>query len=478
MTITMRRLFTFRKGTPTMSTETAAGNRIETLAEKLGGKLIQPDQTGYDDARKVYNAMHDRRPKAIVQPLDSADVIATVTFAGETGLPLSVRGGGHNVAGFGTNDGGIVLDLSSMRGVQVDPTAKTARIGGGATWGEVDKATHEFGLATPSGVISTTGVGGLTLGGGFGYLSRQYGLSCDNLRSAEVVTADGRLVTASATENPDLFWALRGGGGNFGVVTSFEFNLHPVSTVYGGPVFYPVEYAGQVMRFYRDFIADAPAELSAFFGFHIAPPAPFVPEHLHGHTACAIVTCWTGPLDQAEAVVKPIREAAPVALDLMGPLPYPALNGLFDALLPAGLHHYWKADFDRELTDAAIAVHEQHGPQVPNFLSLMHLYPMNGAVQQVGANETAFSHRDVKFAHIIAGVDTDPENMPARKTWVRDYWSALHPHSAGGAYVNFLMDEGQDRIKATYQGNYPQLAAAKRTWDPKNLFRMNQNIQP
>ena len=460
-----------------MSIETERNVSIQALSSQLRGAVIQPNSVDYDEARRVYNGMHDRRPQAVVRPKDAADVIATVTFARESGLDLSVRGGGHNVAGFGTNDGGIVLDLSSMKDVQVDSAARTVRVGGGATWGEVDNATHEFGLATPSGIISTTGVGGLTLGGGFGYLSRQYGLSCDNLRSAEVVTADGRLVTASATENPELYWALRGGGGNFGVVTSFEFNLHPVGMVYGGPVFYPADRAGDVMRFYRDFIAQAPPELSAFFGFHIAPPAPFVPEHLHGHVACAIVSCWNGPLDQAEEAVKPIREAAPVALDLMGPLPYPALNSLFDALLPAGLNHYWKADFDRELTDAAIAVHEQHGPLVPNFQSLMHLYPLNGAVQAVGADETAFRNRDVKFVHIIAGIDPELENMPARTAWVRDYWSALHPHSAGGSYVNFLMDEGQDRIKATYGGNYRRLANAKRNWDPGNLFRMNQNIQ-
>jgi len=461
-----------------MSTTTMVDRSIETLAGHVHGKLIQPDSAGYDAARRVYNAMHDRRPRLIVQPADAADVIATVAFAAASDLPLSVRGGGHNVAGFSTNDGGIVLDLSSMADIQVDPGARTARVGGGAIWGDVDQATHAYGLAVPSGIISTTGVGGLTLGGGFGHLSRQYGLTCDNLRSAEVVTADGRVVTASATEHPDLFWALRGGGGNFGVVTSFEFALHPVSTVYGGPVFYPADCAGDVMRFYRDFIAEAPPELSAFFGFHIAPPAPFIPEHLHGQIACAIVACWNGPLDQAEAVLQPIREAAPVALDLMGPMPYPVLNRLFDALTPAGLNHYWKADFDRELSDAAIAVHEQFGPRVPNVPSLMHLYPLTGAVQRVGADETAFSHRDVKFVHIIAGMDPAREPMPARTAWVREYWSALQPHSAGGSYVNFLMDEGQHRIQATYQGNYARLTAAKRTWDAGNLFRLNQNIPP
>jgi FAD/FMN-containing dehydrogenase len=464
--------------TATFSPSSTSESAVQRFASGIRGQVIQPGDDAYDEVRKVYNAMHDRRPKLIVRPANATDVATTVAFAGDAGLPFSVRGGGHNVTGFGTNDGGIVLDLSSMRNIQVNPRNKSAWVEGGATWGDVDRATHEFGLATPSGVISTTGVGGLTLGGGFGYLTRRYGLTSDNLRSANVVTADGRLVTASASENPELFWALRGGGGNFGVVTSFQFNLHPVDTIFGGPIFYPADRAGDVIRFYRDFIAEAPPEMSAFFGFHIAPPAPFVPEHLHGAIACAIVVCWTGPLDQAEAAVKPIREAAPVALDLMGEMPYPALNSLFDALLPAGLQHYWKADFDRELTDAAIAVHEEYGPRVPNFLSLMHLYPLNGAVQNVAAGDTAFSYRDVKFVHIIAGIDTEAANMPAHTAWVRDYWSALRPHSAGGAYVNFLMDEGQDRIKATYRDNYARLAATKRTWDPNNLFRMNQNVVP
>ena len=450
---------------------------IEKLAPSIRGELIQPGSARYDDARKVYNAMIDRYPALIVRAADASDVIATVRFAGEQGLDLSIRGGGHNVAGFSTNDGGVVLDLSRMRDVRIDPKRRVARVSGGATWGDVDHAGSAFGLATPSGVISTTGVGGLTLGGGFGHLTRRYGLTIDNLISADLVTADGELKTVSAEENSDLFWAIRGGGGNFGVVTSFEFRLHPAGVVYGGPIFYPASAAEQVTRFYREFIAGAPRELNAFFGFHVAPPAPFVPEHLQGHAACAIVVCWTGPLDQAEAAVKPIREAAPVGLDLMGPLPYPALNSLFDALLPAGLHHYWKADFVKELTDDAIAIHADYGPRVPNYMSLMHLYPLDGAVHDVPVDSAAFSQREVKFSHIIAGIDSEPGNMPAHRDWVRSYWSALHPHSAGGAYVNFMMDEGQDRIRATYGGNYARLAELKRKHDRSNLFHMNQNIR-
>jgi FAD/FMN-containing dehydrogenase len=448
------------------------------LAGALKGRLITPADDDYDDARSIYNAMHNRFPLLVVQPVDAADVAAAVTYTRDRGLPLSVRGGGHNVAGFGTNDGGMVIDLSTMRSIDVDAGARTVTVGGGATWGEVDQATHQFGLATPSGIISTTGVAGLTLGGGFGYLTRRYGLSCDNLLSAEVVTADGRIVTANDRENQELFWAIRGGGGNFGVVTRFTFQLHPVSTVYGGPIFFPAEASAQVLAFFRSFIASAPRELSAFFGYHEAPPAPFVPEPLHGHKACVIVVCYTGPIEQAEAAIQPIRDAAPVALDLCGPIPYPALNSMFDALLPKGLHHYWKADFVQELSDEAIAVHADFGPRVPNFLSLMHLYPLDGAVQDVGSDATAFSYRDANFVHIIAGIDSNPANMSSHREWVRDYWSALHPHSADGAYVNFLMDEGQDRIRATYRDNYSRLVAAKTEWDPGNLFRMNQNIRP
>lgn len=464
------------------ATDSAQGQiNAEALAALGGGfrgRIIEPGENGYEEARKVYNAMHNKRPALIVQPVDTADVAAAVNFAREQGLLLSIKSGAHNVNGFGTNDGGMVIDLAAMRGVTVDPSTKTAIVAGGAQWGDVDHATHAYGLATPGGILSTTGVAGLTLGGGFGYLTRRYGLCCDNVISAEVVTADGRIVTASDKENTDLFWAIRGGGGNFGVVTRFTFKLHPVSTVYGGPIFFPADASARVMRFFREFIATAPPEVNAFFGYHEAPPAPFVPEALHGHKACVIVVCYTGALENAEAAIKPIREAAPIALDLCGPIPYPALNSMFDALLPHGLHHYWKADFVKELSDDAVAVHAEFGPRVPNFFSLMHLYPMNGAVQQVSKDATAFTYRDVGFTHIIAGIDSEPGNMPAHTSWVRDYWSALHPLSAGGAYVNFLMDEGQDRIKTTYMENYPKLVSAKQTWDPGNLFRVNQNIRP
>jgi FAD/FMN-containing dehydrogenase len=451
---------------------------FEELRGRLRGELISPGATGYDEARKVYNGMIDRRPAAIVRCADIADVIATVTLARETGVDLSVRGGSHSVPGFGTNDGGVVCDLSAMRGVRVDPDARTARAEGGSTWGDLDHATHPFGLATTGGIISTTGVAGLTLGGGIGHLARGCGLSCDNLISADVVTADGQLTTASADRNPDLFWALRGGGGNFGVVTSLEYRLHPVGEIYGGPIFYPVDRAAEVMRFYREFIAEAPEELGAFFAFQIAPPLPFIPEQRHGETMCLVVTCWAGPTEEGERAVAPLLEAAPVMAQHVGAMPYPALNSAFDALLPSGLQHYWKADFVSELSDEAIAAHVEHGPRVPCVESAMHLYPIDGACHRVASDDTAFAYRDARFACVIAGMWPDPADNERYTSWVRNYWKAIHPHSEPGGYVNFMAGDDQDRIRDNYRGNYGRLAEVKGRYDPENLFRMNQNIEP
>jgi len=450
----------------------------ERIPIAVRGEVVRPGDPGYDTARGVYNAMIDRHPRLIVRCLDVADVIAAVAAARTNNLPLAIRGGGHNVAGLGTCDDGVVADLSPMKQIRVDPPTRTVRVAGGCTWGEVDQATHAFGLAVPSGIISTTGVGGLTLGGGFGHLTRTFGLTCDNLLSADVVTADGRFLTVSADQHPDLFWALRGGGGNFGVVTSFEFRLHPVETVLGGPIFYPIDRAADALRFYRDYMTQAPAAMSAFFGFHLAPPAPFIPEHLHNLPVCLIVGCYSGPPEEGEAVVKPLREFGPPLVDLLAPIPYPALNGLFDALYPPGLHHYWKADFVTELSDAMIDIHTKHGPTVPGVQTGMHLYPLSGAPQRVGRDETAFSFRDVAFVHNLIAVSPDPAAMPEHRAWVGDYWAALHPHAAGGTYVNFLMDEGADRVKATYRDNFQRLAAVKAAYDPTNLFRVNQNIPP
>jgi FAD/FMN-containing dehydrogenase len=451
---------------------------IDQLREQVRGAVITPDDEGYEQARRVHNAMIDRRPAAVVRCANAGDVVAGVNFAREHQLDLAVRGGEHSVPGFGTCDGGVVIDLSGMRGVRVDPAAGMARAEGGATWGDFNAATHAFGLATTGGIISTTGVGGLTLGGGIGYLARGYGLSCDNLVSADVVTADGRFLVASEKENDDLFWALRGGGGNFGVVTSFQFRVHPVKDIYGGPMFFELDDAGAVLRFFRDFIADAPEELGAFPAFQIAPPLPFIPEDRHGDPFLAMVACWAGPLDQGEHALQPFHDLAPVVAEHLGPMPYPALNSAFDALVPPGLQHYWKANFVTELTDEAIAAHLDHGPKVPVVNSTVHIYPINGACHRVAPDATAFAYRDANFATVIAGMWPDPTQNEANISWVRDYYDATAPLSEEGGYINFMADDDQDRIKANYRGNYERLVAIKRKYDPDNLFHLNQNIRP
>ena len=451
---------------------------VQDLKARVRGELFQPGDAGYDEARKVYNAMIDKRPALIVRCIDVADVMSAVNFAREQKMTLAVRGGGHNGPGLGTCDDGLVIDLSRMKGIRVDPASKTVRVEGGCTWGDVDHATHPFGLATPSGFISTTGVGGLTLGGGIGYLSPRYGLTIDNLLAADVVLADGSFVTASADEHPDLFWALRGGGGNFGVVTSFEFRLHPVSTVYGGPIFWPLDQATELLQFWRDFILSAPEDINGWFGFVTVPPVPIFPEQYHMHKMCVIVWCYTGPLDQAEQRFGAIRAIGTPAIDAAGPIPWPALQSTFDALYPPGLQWYWKADFVNELSDQAIALHVKYAEQLPTPFSTMHLYPINGAVHRVGKNDTAFSFRDANFAEVIVGVDPDPANNQRMIEWARDYWLALHPYSAGGAYLNMIMDEGDDQVRAAYRDNYARLAQVKATYDPTNLFHVNQNIKP
>jgi FAD/FMN-containing dehydrogenase len=454
------------------------GTSIEQLREQAHGDVITPDDAGYEEARTVYNAMIDRRPRAVVRCTSADDVVAAVNFARENQIDLAVRGGSHSVPGFGTCDDGVVVDLSGMREVVVDPAGRTTRAQGGATWGDFNDATHAHGLATTGGIISTTGVGGLTLGGGIGYLARGFGLSCDNLVSAEVVTADGRRVVANENDNADLFWAIRGGGGNFGVVTSLEFRLHPVKDIYGGPMFFEIEHAADVLRFYREFIADAPEQFGGFPAWQIAPPLPFIPEERHGDTFLAFVTCWAGPLDEGEKALQPIRDVAPVAAEHVGPMPYPALNSAFDGLVPPGLQHYWKASFVTELTDAAIDAHLEHGPNVPVVNSTMHMYPINGACHRVAADATAFPYRDATFAAVIAGMWPDPAHNDANIAWVRDYYQATAPHSEEGGYINFMAGDDQGRIEANYKGNYARLVDVKRKYDPDNLFHVNQNIRP
>ncbi len=450
----------------------------EQLKANLRGRLIQPADSDYPAVRKIYNGMIDKRPAAVAQCGDVADVMTTVGFAHENGLLLAVRGGGHSGAGLGTCEGGVVLDLSRMRGVRVDPGARTVRVEGGAIWGDVDHVTHRFGLAVPGGIISTTGVGGLTLGGGHGYLTRKYGLTIDNLLEADVVLADGRLVTASAGENEDLFWALRGGGGNFGVVTSFVFSGQPVSTVFAGPTLWPVERAADVLRWYREFIVEAPDDLYGFFAFLKVPPGPPFPTELHTRTMCGVVWCYTGTPAQAERVFEPVRRFGPPAFALLGAMPFPALQTMFDGLLPPGLQWYWKGDFVQTLSDEAIALHVKHGSALPTRLSTMHLYPIDGAAARVGRNDTAFSYREARWSSVMAGIDPDAANASRITAWAKDYWQALHPHSMGGAYVNFMMEEGPERVQATYRDNHARLTAIKQRYDPTNLFRVNQNVKP
>jgi len=450
---------------------------IAALRAQLRGELIDPEHPGYDEARRVYNAMIDRYPRLIARCANVADVIASVNFARENELLLAVRSGGHNGGGLGTCDNGLVIDLSRMKGIRVDATARSVRVEGGCTWGDVDHATHAFGLACPSGIISTTGVGGLSLGGGTGYLSRRFGLTIDSLLGADMVLADGSLVTVGPDENADLYWAIRGGGGNFGVVTSFLFRLHPVKTVIAGPTVWPIERTADVLRWYREFLPAQPREMYGFFTLFEIPPIPLFPDALHGNKMCGVVWCYSGPREKAEAAFAPVRAFGPPAHHVTLELPYPALQSFFDPLYPTGHQWYWRGDFVDELSDQAIAQHALHG-QVPTPQSTMHLYPIDGAVHDVPPGDTPFSYRKSKWSQVIVGVDPDPAKKALVADWCKRYHDALHPHGAGGAYVNFMMDEGQERVQATYRDSYQRLVAIKRNVDPDNLFRVNQNIRP
>lgn len=451
--------------------------KLQAFGAQMRGTLLEPNDPGYEAARRVYNAMIDKRPRLIAQCADVADVIAAVHFGRDNNLLVAVRGGAHNGGGLGVCDDGLVIDLSRLRGIRVDPVARTVHAEGGCTWGDVDHATHVFGLATPAGIISTTGVGGLTLGGGIGHLSRRFGLTIDNLLSVDMVLADGSFTTASAQNNEDLFWAVRGGGGNFGIVTSFEFRLHPLNQVVAGPTLWSLEKATEVMRWYRDFLPNAAPELNGFFAFLTVPPAPPFPQELHMHKMCGVVWCYAGDAARADQTFTAVRALKP-DFEHVGPVPYPMLQRAFDALYPPGLQWYWRADFVNELSDKAIDLHVEHGSQMPTMHSSMHLYPIDGAVHRVGRTETPFAYRDARWAEVIIGVDPDPARNQQITSWCKSYWEALHPYSAGGAYVNFMMDEGRERVKATYRDNYARLAAIKSKVDRGNLFRVNQNIQP
>jgi FAD/FMN-containing dehydrogenase len=451
---------------------------LKQLHERVRGEIVAPGDGSYDEARAVHNGMSDRRPAAIIRAANAGDVMATVAYARENNLDLAIRGGGHSAPGFGTVDDGVVIDFSRMRTVRVDPAGMTARADAGVTWGDFNSAAYAFGLATPGGIISSTGVAGLTLGGGIGYLSRGFGLSCDNLISADVVTADGRFLVASADENADLFWAIRGGGGNFGVCTSLEYRLHPVKDVYWGPMFYEIEETENVLRFYREYIKRAPEAMGAFPAFQIAPPLPFIPANRHGDMFAAIVACWAGPLDQGEAQFKPFHDVAEVKAELVGPIPFPAVNSAFDGLFPKGLRQYWKGNYVRKRTDEAIAAHVEHGPKAPTASSTMHLYPIDGACHGVASDATAFGHRHANFSMVIVAGWDKPSADEANVQWVRDYSAAIAPHSQEGGYVNFQDADDENRAPANYGANYRRLVEIKRKYDPDNVFHVNQNIVP
>jgi len=458
------------------TTETAR----DELAAGFEGQVIGRDDPGYDEARALFNAMIDKRPLLIARCAGADDVARTIAFARRHDVPLAIRGGGHNGAGLGSVDGGVVADLSQMRTVSVDAAARTARVAGGCTWADVDQATQEHGLAVPCGVISTTGVGGLTLGGGTGHLTRGYGLTVDNLLEVDMVLADGSFATASKDSHPDLFWAVRGGGGNFGVVTSFLFQAHPAKMVFAGPIFWDAKDAKKVMATYRDFIGKAPEELGLFVGLKTVPPTdPFPKEHWNKR-ACALIGAFNGPTAEGQKLVASLIERLPPPLfNWMSEMPWTAINSLFDPFFPKGLQWYWKGDFVKTLPDEAIDAHIGHAAEAPTPFCLMHLYPIDGAVRRVGKDATPWGARDASWSMVIAGISPEPKDAEALKRWGRAYWKAVHRFNMEGGYVNFLdADEADNRVELSYGDNYKRLAAIKAKYDPDNLFRVNQNIKP
>jgi len=449
----------------------------DTLALKIKGTIVRPGDLKYDAARKVYNGMIDKSPAVIAYCKDTADIRDCVNFARENEMLLAIRSGGHNAGGLGICDDGLIIDLSSMKKVQFNVQDKTATVEAGCLLKDVDEALHIYGRSVPSGIFGTTGIAGLTLGGGLGHLTRHYGLAIDSLVEVEMVLANGELTTASAKQNPDLFWAVRGGGGNFGVVSSFTFETVAVDTVYGGPMLWDISESEERMAWFHDYISKAPDHINGFFAFLIVPAvAPFPPE-LHSKKMCGIVWCYTGDPEEAEDVFEPIRESKTPALDFVGPIPFPALQTMFDPLYPPGLQWYWKADFVKRLDKEAIAIHAKYGAALPTSLSSMHLYPINGEAARVPKSATAWNYRDSNYACVIVGVDADPANKELITNWAKEYWKELHPYSEGGAYVNFMMEEGDDRVKASYSDNYERLSAIKAKYDPQNLFCVNQNIK-
>lgn len=456
-----------------------AESALADFGAGLRGRLLAPQAPEYDTARTLWNAMIDRRPGLIVRCAGAADVIAAVRFASAHDLVLAVRGGGHNIAGNALCDGGLVIDLSAMRSVRVDPQRRTARVEPGATLADFDREAQAFGLATSLGINSTTGVAGLTLGGGFGWLSRKLGLTIDNLVSADVVTAAGALLEASDSRNPDLFWAIRGGGGNFGVVSSFEFRLHPVGpNVLSGLIVHPLDEAPEVLRFYRDFAAAAPDELACWFVMRQAPPLPFLPPEWHGKEILALAVCYYGEQAEGERVLKPLRAFGRPIADVIGPTPFLAWQTVLDPLLAPGMRNYWKSHDFRALDDGLIEVFIDHARRIPDPQTEIAFAQLGGAVSRVAHTATAYTHRDAQFVVNVHGRWADPARDAACIGWARELFKAATPFATGGVYVNFLTQEEQDRVHAAYGENYARLVALKNKYDPSNLFSVNQNIRP
>jgi FAD/FMN-containing dehydrogenase len=456
----------------------AEGDLARSFRAAFGGTVIAPQDEGYDAARAVWNGTVDARPQVIAQCHATKDIVAAVNLARAAGSSLSVRAGGHSVAGFSMCDGGVVIDLSLMRGVTVDAAAGTASVEPGATWADFDAATAAHGLASTGGLISTTGVAGLTLGGGIGWLQRKHGLSCDNLIAAEVVTAAGEVVQASATEHPELLWGLRGGGGNFGVVSKFVFALHPVSMVIGGLMLFPLDRGKQVLTAFRDWAADLPDEASMLAAIIAAAPEPFVPAELLGQKVVAILGCWSGDLDAGMAALEPLRQLGPSA-DLFGPMPYTALQGMLDGGAQYGLRNYFRGGYIADLDDEVIDVVLDHGARMLSPMSQIHFHQMGGAVGRVAPEATAFSGRAAGYTYNLMSTWMEPAEDAQHIAANREVAAAMAPLSAGGAYVNFLSDAGGDRVKVAYGGAlYERLARLKREYDPANLFSRNQNIRP
>jgi FAD/FMN-containing dehydrogenase len=465
--------------------ETLTGERrldraaVGELSGSFRGELIRPEDSRYDEHRSVWNGSIDRFPALIARCAGVADVIAALRFARQAELEVAVRSGGHSYPGYSVCDGGIVIDLSQMKGIRVDPEARTVRVQAGARWADLDRETQAFGLATTGGFVSHTGVAGLTLGGGIGWLHRKHGLTIDQLLSVDLITAEGEFVKASETENADLFWGVRGGGGNFGIVTEFEFRLHPVGpTVLAGPIFWSMDEAPELLRFYRDWSSELPDEMMTILGQRRAPATEFVPAELHGELVVTVTCCYSGPVDEGEAVVRPLKAFGSPVLDLCGPKPYVAHQSTFDAAFPHGWWYYFRACDVRELSDDLIDVMSEYGRRIVSPITSVAVWQMGGAVARVGESDTAFNGRDAGFTFNINGNSKTSDGIEAEREWARAYWSALAPFHTS-VYVNFLMDEGQERVRQAYGADrYDRLTDLKRKYDPENVFRLNQNIPP